>query len=739
MKLNVEIKNCYGIDNLVNEFDFTKDKSTQVIYAPNGVMKTSFANVFDDYSKGIESKDLIYPNRASVRIINENIGEEINPDSIFVIRPYEQSFKTSKISTLLVNEQLREEYDKIHEKINVETANLIQGLKVTSGISRNIEESICETFSGESLLIVLSKFEEEVKNESLPLYSHLKYNSIFNEKVVNFLETGDIKRQIKDYIEKYDELIRNSPIFSERFNHYNAATVHKNLNDNGFFSADHTINLSLNGKKQEISTQAEFLRLIKGAKEDILKDVTLQTIFNNIDKKITNVQLREFRDYLFQNQEILIELEDLNKFKQKLWTSYLKENKDAYISLITEFKIGQDKIKKIIEKAKKQKTDWENVIDIFNRRFYVPYRLGIKNKEDSILKDDTPTVEYYFKNRIENVDEDLLLRVLSQGEKRTLYLLNIIFEIESRKKQGMKTIFIIDDIADSFDYKNKYAIIEYLKDVTEFNNFFSIILTHNFDFFRTVQERICGDSKYMGSYMAIKEEGLIKLEKLKYRYISNPLKNWKSNLSDRAKLIASSTFARNIAEYIGDDDSFNKLTSLLHMKVLTTKLKIKDLLDIYKIIFKDLNELELSNSDEYIYDIIFEVAEQIIESNFDSVANLENKVVLSIAIRLNAEMYMIKRINNTEFISKINKNQTGILFGKYKELYPEDINSIKVLERVNIMTPENIHLNSFMFEPILDISDHHLKQLYNEVKLLIVSEELNESKLQVAATKVNED
>jgi len=29
---------------------------------------------------------------------------------------------------------------------------------------------------------------------------------------------------------------------------------------------------------------------------------------------------------------------------------------------------------------------------------------------------------------------------------------------------------------------------------------------------------------------------------------------------------------------------------------------------------------------------------------------------------------------------------------------------------VVLMTPENIHLNSFMYEPIIDMSDEHLKR-----------------------------
>ena len=34
------------------------------------------------------------------------------------------------------------------------------------------------------------------------------------------------------------------------------------------------------------------------------------------------------------------------------------------------------------------------------------------------------------------------------------------------------------------------------------------------------------------------------------------------------------------------------------------------------------------------------------------------------------------------------------------------------------MTPENIHLNSFMYEPILDMANIHLKKLFDEVKAL---------------------
>ncbi|MBR8784437.1 hypothetical protein IX308_000608 [Porphyromonas levii] len=41
--LSVDFRNCYGIGSLVHYFKFNKGVKAQLIYAPNGSMKTSFA------------------------------------------------------------------------------------------------------------------------------------------------------------------------------------------------------------------------------------------------------------------------------------------------------------------------------------------------------------------------------------------------------------------------------------------------------------------------------------------------------------------------------------------------------------------------------------------------------------------------------------------------------------------------------------------------------------------------
>lgn len=82
---------------------------------------------------------------------------------------------------------------------------------------------------------------------------------------------------------------------------------------------------------------------------------------------------------------------------------------------------------------------------------------------------------------------------------------------------------------------------------------------------------------------------------------------------------------------------------------------------------------------------------------------------------------MIKKINDPELLKTIKNNQTARLFKEFKKKFSGDTaeaKTIKLVERVNLMTPENIHLNSFMYEPILDLSNEHLKQLYSEVSTL---------------------
>ena len=718
-KLNIELENCYGIKKLKCNFDFT-EKSTYSIYAPNGIMKTSFANTFMDLSNGVESKDLIFKGRKTKRIINDENNAEISGEQVFVIVPYNKEYKSNKISTLLVNKELKEKYEQIHFNIDEKKELLIKELKPLSGFKVNIEETFSNDFTHypKEFFKAILRVKEEVLDKAEPVLENIVYQKIFSEKVVAFLETRDFKTKLSEYIDKYNELIDSSTYFKKGvFNHNNATTIAKNLKDNGFFQAKHSV--SLNAKEKEknrvINTEAELEEVIKQEKDSILKNPDLVKAFEEIDKAITkNQELKDFRDYLEINPSILPELENLNGLKGKLWISYLKRNIEAYKALESEYSNGKKEIEKIVGQAKKEETQWRQVIDEFNKRFTVPFKLSVDNQEDVILKSEGPNIKFVFEDFKDTmpIEEEELFKVLSSGELRALYILNIIFEVEARKQNNQETLFVVDDIADSFDYKNKYAIIEYLKDISQENIFKQIILTHNFDFHRTVSSRL--DMKRGHKLNTVKTENGIELKEEKYQ--KNPFDEWKKHLHDNNQmLIASIPFVRNLAEYTGHVAIYNKLTSLLHFKEETNSIKLTDLEAIIKEILIDQPGLTFENGNNLVIDLIHETADSILSSTIE-IIELENKIVLAIAIRLKAEQFMVAKINNDVFWKSIESYQTSFLIERFKKDFPTEIKTIGILEQVNLMTPENIHINSFMYEPILDMSNEHLKSLYKDIK-----------------------
>ena len=253
---------------------------------------------------------------------------------MFVILPYDKEYKSKKISTLLVNKALKDQYDNIHANIDQKKEDLLKGLKSLTGLKSNIEETFSNDFthnSRESFKAIL-RVKSEVLDGSSPGLPTIVYQKIFNDKVIAFLETKDFKSKLSEYIEKYNELIDKSTFFKKGvFNHNNAAAIAKNLKDNGFFKASHSV--SLKGKKtdRKISTEAELEQVIQEEKDSILKNEELTKAFEEIDKKITaNQELRDFRDYLENNLVILPELLNLNALRQKLWISYF-ENKYGII------------------------------------------------------------------------------------------------------------------------------------------------------------------------------------------------------------------------------------------------------------------------------------------------------------------------------------------------------------------------------------------------------------------------
>ncbi|MEI3369505.1 MAG: hypothetical protein V8R03_11390 [Clostridium sp.] len=727
-KINVEFENCFGINRLKHTFDFS-NKNACEIYAPNGTMKTSFARTFKCISKEEEPKDLINPGKSSKAIITKSNGVNIKPEEVFVVESYNGDYESQKVSMLLVNKELKENYDRIYSDLEHMKDSLLREISTLCGIRSKdeIEKEIVSVW-GRRSSDIFQCFEEidgTLKEFSFPCI--IKYKTIINDKVISLLNDRDIKVLINEYIKEYDELITKSEYFTKGvFNHNNVSVIGKNLNDNGFFKVKNKILI----KDKEIKSKKELDDLVKEEKEKIFNNTELLSRFEKIDSKLTqNAAMKELRSVLESNPEIISHLDDINNFKKELWLSYFKEKEDGVNSLVNMYKVSKEEIKKIVEQATKQKTAWDEVVEIFNERFDVPFIVEIDNQQDVILKENAPTIKFKYSESgtYVDVDKTTLLKVLSNGEKRALYILNLIFEIEALIKLNKDVLLIVDDIADSFDYKNKYAIIEYLNDILKSGIFRMIILTHNFDFYRTVVNRL--GIPRINSFMVCKNDIEIKL--IQGGYLKDIFSVWKNKINNNDRImIASIPFVRNLSEYLEEKNSskYMKLTSLLHIKDETNSITVADLEEVYNEVWKVPKNL--NGKARKIIDVLFSEADNIVLDNNEMI-NLENKIVLSIAIRLLAEEFMISRINEKDKIREISKNQTYELIKLYKEEY-RNIDEIKILEQVNLMTPENIHMNSFMYEPILDLSDIYLKKLYQKVK------EMNSTSYKEAAAGIAE-
>jgi len=721
-KVKLDLEHCYGIKKLEAELDFT-GKNAVAIYAPNGMMKSSLAKTFADLAKGAESSDRIHPELSNKRTVLDEQGNPIPPEQVFVVPPFDRSYR-GEASDLLVNKELREKHGALLKDLERAKDALLKALKKQAQAKRDLEREISEIVVREpdDLREALRRLQNVVAKQQESALANIAYEKVFDPKALEIItKTPQIQEALGDYITHYNQLLAASTFFKKgRFDLYNAGHVAKTLTAHGFFAASHTVTLndpSGSGQPRQVTSQEELEAVILEEKERIMKDPGLRKRFKEVEDLLhTNDTGRKLEDYLMENEHLLPEMGNVEKFKEKVLVAYLKANEPLYQTLLAEYEKVEQEEKTIFEQAKREQTRWESVIEQFNARFSVPFVLSAANKIDMALgRTGALHAQFQYKDgdSLRPVDEKVLLPTLSTGEEKAFYVLQLLFDVETKRLRQTPTLMIVDDIADSFDYQNKYAIIQYLKEISEDGLFRLIILTHNFDFFRTCASRdVVG---YGNCFMATKHDGVIKLAPA-WGIVNNVFANWKSHFfDDPKKRIAAIPFLRNLAEYmLGRDDSiYTDLTSLLHWKDRSQSITEGRLDEIYNTLFG--THLSSAGPGQSVVENIFQHADECLP--IEDGTHFENKIVLSIAIRLCAERYMVLKINDPAFVATIKSNQSPNLLKKFKEI-STDVDAVKAMGRVLLMTPENIHLNSFMYEPIIDMSDSHLKQLYRDCRAL---------------------
>ena len=739
-ELQMKLENCYGIKKIHEIIDYSNN-NVAIIYAPNGTMKSSLAKTFEAIRDDRQVEEKVYGLKSLCNISDED-NVPLSKEKIIVINPFNENAYEGQ-GLLMANESLRKAYLSIHDSIESKKELLYSKIKEKFGYS------IRSNFDVKTILLndwgltlkkeydCLISIKELLHDPVMACSLHeddLEYASLFNDKVYSMMKSGKTGELIEEYENKYRELVNKSLYMQQGIiDHNNYGNISNALNTNGFFAANNEVILKAKDGSASITIkeQKELNDLIKKEKERVLGSKEIEDLFEKINKAISkNKDTQAFNTFLQTHQDIIVEYKDIDLFKKKVWVKAFLCYEDLLDELIDDYNKAQKDLKELRDEAKEQVTDWKKALDLFKERFFVPFSIEPSNQEDVILNMELPSFKYIFSDSRgkKEVTKDNLLNVLSTGERRAYYILNMIFQILVAKKQGKECFIILDDISESFDYKNKYAIIEYISDISEYTDtngkklFKILLLTHNFDFYRTVSSRI---TKQGNSFIAFVDSDKVKLEKGQYTknifmyYKNSLIKKYSDNI-----MLASIPFVRNLIEYTEGDDieDYLILTSVLHYKENTRQITLNQIQDIFNRYWckKEPVTFATGRENELVYDVLMQESEKITDIEK---LEIENKLILSMAIRLICESYMqnkiVSNLSNGEDILKdifSKKNQSAWLIKAYKKYINDD--AMNTLEIVAMITPENIHLNSFMFEPILDMSLKHLYKMYNDVKVL---------------------
>ena len=739
-KLQMNLENCYGIKKLNKIIDYSNN-NVAIIYAPNGTMKSSLAKTFEAIRDDRQVEEKVYGLKSLCNISDED-NVALSKEQIIVINPFDENAYEGQ-GLLMANESLRKAYLSIHDSIESKKELLYSKIKEKFGYSTRSNFDVKTIMLNDWGLTLKKEYDCLISIKELlhnpvmacPLHEDdLEYASLFNDKVYSMMKTGKTGELIEEYENKYRELVNKSLYMQQGIiDHNNYGNISNALNTNGFFAANNEVILKAKDGSASITLkkQKELDDLIKKEKEQVLDSKEIKDLFEKINKAISkNKDTQAFNTFLQTHQDIIVEYKDIDLFKKKVWVKAFLYYEHLLDELIDDYNKAQKDLKKLRDDAKKQITDWKKALDLFKERFFVPFSIEPSNQEDVILNMELPSFKYIFSDSRgkKEVTKDNLLNVLSTGERRAYYILNMIFQILVAKKQGKECFVILDDISESFDYKNKYAIIEYISDISEYTDtngeklFKILLLTHNFDFYRTVSSRIIKRDNY---FIAVVDSDEIKIENGQYtknifmHYKNRLIKQYSDNI-----MVASIPFVRNLIEYMegNDIEDYLILTSVLHYKENTRQITLNQIQDIFNKYWckKEPVTFATGRENELVYDVLMQESEKIADIEK---LEIENKLILSMAIRLIGESYMQNKIvsnlsNGDDILKDIfsEKNQSARLIKVYKKYINDD--AMNTLEIVAMITPENIHLNSFMFEPILDMSLKHLYKIYNDVKAL---------------------
>lgn len=721
MAIKIEkFKNVYGINDLKG---IDSVNGNALIYAPNGGTKTSLALGFKSISNGINPNDRIFEKECEYTFnLDGNLYSDKEPKNIdnIVVYNFEEYYKESlensgnKINLLTISSGLQRKYGEIYQgcldKIDILSKKISSTIgnkkKETDNLSVSLEffKSTFNLYNWKNIILFLPNIEW---NDKIEIENNI--SNILNENTIPIISSDDFIERVNKLNNTLNSKVE-SILFKGVFGSIEAGKLIKEIKSDGFFEAGHAIKLC--GKDELITSCEDFEKIYQEQLNIIYNDDETKKDVEDLLSKINkNKATREIRKFI-SNPETLTQMNDFNKFSLKILAGCLQSLETEIKETAKLINNSEEAINNLMKEAESERTKWEEICGIFNDRFIVPFEISVKNRFNSIIGRNYPTFEIkYKKNNSEKIiNEELLKKTLSTGEVRALTILHFLFDLNISIKKNNETFVILDDVVDSFDYKNKYAMIEYISELSNENNIICWVLTHNFDFFSSCKYRVKGFDKYYIKQNKNSEN----FQKFNESIIGGGMElfsNWKKLLndtSDEKKFISLIPVCRNLVElkYGVNDEKYKTLCNILHFRLNTKDILVDEIKPIFIETFNINCSLDASKK---VFDILFEQLNILATTNLSNSIGLDDKIILAIGIRIVIEMVFNKF--DTSFVN------SDLSLGEEYETVKQylDSDDKKVFSKALISIPEFVHLNSFMYEPLIDIPTIVLQEIYKDV------------------------
>ena len=240
-------------------------------------------------------------------------------------------------------------------------------------------ELVAERLSGEIPARILVTWMDPVigRKEHCQVRCWDKVYSLWrksNDKVMAVYAKREFNTSLAEYVDNLNQLLENNPILNTHFTEKNAETLGKDFEKNNLFAAQHTIRLK--DGVTEIHSLEEWNSIVKTQLDRLYATPELSTAFLKLKKMLTaNNDVSRLRDIIVAHREIIPVLHNIPDLKIQVWLDCFSKLDIPFTDCYERISQYTTRIKALYEQAATQSERWQAVVDEFNRRFRVPFKV----------------------------------------------------------------------------------------------------------------------------------------------------------------------------------------------------------------------------------------------------------------------------------------------------------------------------------------------------------------------------